>query len=156
MSRPPLDAPPGTIWVSGPIDWLSVRLLLKSQNLEPQLVTQLLGVEPSNSHVPNTPIIRRDGSEGPIRAEGFWSLSVVNQENTEVSFEDAAALLLARLPDDPVVWRKLPAQPHLIFSLGMSRPNCGFNISPDLARLAVDRNILLGFDIYGEDLGGEK
>ena len=155
MSKAPHDAPPGTIQISGPIDWLSVRLLLKSQNLEPQRVTHLLGIEPSNSHVPNAPIIRPDGSQGPIRADGFWSLSIANLDS-DVSFEHAAAMLLARLPNDPEVWRALPAQPHLIFSLGMSRPNCGFNISPDLARLAVDRNILLGFDIYGEGLWGEE
>lgn len=91
-------------------------------------------------------------STGAVRAEGFWSRAILREDVGDVDVSDAAMQLLKQMPDDPTVWLTLPATPKLIFSLGMPRSNCGFDIRPDIARLAADRGIVLGFDIYGESI----
>ena len=134
------------------MDWISVRLLIRSPDVVPASITRQLGVEPTNSHIPNTPVTRKDGSTGAVRAEGFWSRSILKEEVGDIDVADAAIQLLKQMPSDPAVWLALPAVPTLIFSLGMPRSNCGFNIAPDLGGFAADRGIVLGFDIYGESI----
>lgn len=44
------------------MDWISVRLAW---------ITKQLGAEPTNSHIPNTPFIRKDGQLEPFAQRAF-------------------------------------------------------------------------------------
>jgi hypothetical protein len=47
--RPASDAPEGTVWFGGPIPWFSITLSISADDLDPDDVTRLLGVQPDDA-----------------------------------------------------------------------------------------------------------
>jgi hypothetical protein len=148
--QPPKDAPPGTIWFGGPISWFSISLIVRANDLLPEDVTRLLLVEPTHSQVKGLPVSARTGA--PIAKFGSWTVNLTPAETDEWDVTEAVRLLIGRFPQEPAVWKLLPAGAKVCLSFGLhlESGNQGFSLPVDILQFAADRNIDLDFDVYGE------
>lgn len=88
-------------WSSGIVPHLRVSLRIRGATLDPDFVTQLLGVPPTYSAVLGDP-----GSDGTGEAEtGLWSYRLDVPADTELG--GAIDMLLAYFPDDSTLWEEL-------------------------------------------------
>jgi hypothetical protein len=148
--QPAKDAPAGTIWLGGPISWFSISLIVRADDLIPDDVTHLFCVEPTRSQVKGLPVSARTGA--PVAKFGSWIVSLTSAETDEWDVTEAVRLLTSRLPQEPAVWKRLPAgvKKSLSFGLGLETRNQGLSLPADILQFAADRDIDLDFDIYGE------
>lgn len=130
--------------VGGPIDEVNVTLGLYSEDLEPEEVSRVLGVEPTSAH-------RRGESrrpEGPPYRLGAWLLT---EHGGDAELAEAILdRLLKRLPEDQAVWRDLRMRHdiQLRFGLHMTGRNKGLSIPlRHVARIA-ELGATMEFDIY--------
>src|SRR5262245_15316745 len=117
--QPPTGVPDGTVWFGGPIRWFSIALIITSDNLNPDHITQLLGVAPTCAHRKDVPIIRADGTVKRVPKTGTWELRLTSTDTDEWDVSEAAKVLISRFPADPKVWSAFPvdARARLFFGL---------------------------------------
>lgn len=133
--------------VGGPPDRQRVSLCVYADDLEPELVTNQLGVPPTRYH-------RRGelfGRKQLARGTGAWILAVEGAAGADV--QDVLSALLSQLPDEASVWSELSARHQVVVSFGVflgEAWNRGFEFAPaTVARLATMR-AELAFDIYAD------
>jgi hypothetical protein len=150
--HPPNDAPEGTVWFGGPVDEASVTLRFFGDDLEPAEITRLLGCEPSEA-ARTGENLRRSNGTFTVR-QGFWRL---RSERSETDIADQLLALLARLSSDLSVWRELTDRyrADLFCGLFLSTRNRGIEFSPELLQRVSERQLTLGFDIYGPSANNE-
>lgn len=131
----------------------SVTFRLLGDELDPDEVTSLLGVQPSDSrrkggtwHTPKgKPMIARTGR---------WSLEIERAVPGDLSTQ--IRQLLGRMTDDLSIWRDLTSRFEADFFCGLwlNRWNEGEVLMPDVLLMLGQRNIKLELDIYsGNDDG---
>ena len=149
---PPTDAPPGTIWFGGPIQWFSLALIVRGEHLVPEEITALMGRKPDSAAQKGKPLYRKDGSFMRVPKHGSWSVELNPNATDEWDCGEAMLELLSSLPSDVALWRNLAARYRISFSVGlrMSAANKGFELSPAVQRYLGEREITTGFDIYFE------
>jgi len=133
------------VTLGGLVDSASVSLSLYGADLEPAVVTQLLGVEPIHAWRRG----ERPKPRLPPTGMGTWSLAVTGA--APQGPEELLIGLLDRLPADPDVWAEVRRRwkARLFFGLFLDAFNRGFNLGAGtVARVAV-LGIPLHFDIYG-------
>jgi hypothetical protein len=157
MKRPkpkaPADAPEGTISFGGPIGWFSIALIIRTEAVPIDRISEILRCQPTDYWQKGVPLYRPDGTVKRIPKFSSWKLQLRPEETDEWAICEAAKLLLARVNDDLEVWREITSggQARLLFGLEMGERNLGFRFDPDLMRYLGERNIEADFDIYTDD-----
>lgn len=146
----PKGAPPGTVWFGGPIEWFSITLRIRSEDLIPDEVSKIMGCEPDDSQQKGRPVLREDGTVVHVARFGAWRLILKPEDTDEWDCAEAMMLLLRRLPSAVGVWHRLTNKYKVDFFVGLSMPskNKGFEFSPTVMKYLGDRGIVAGFDIY--------
>jgi hypothetical protein len=121
-----LKTPEGFELVGGEIDRWDVSLRIAGPDLDPDLITARLGVQPSFAARKGDKRERKAGSTTqPI---GIWSVGLPNSREWELS--DAIAALLNRLPAEIAVWDEIATLAKIdmfcgLFSRsGIVEPSC--------------------------------
>jgi hypothetical protein len=147
MNDLPDDSPdpvPPLIRVGGPIDGCSASLRLFGDDLDPDVVTELLGAAPT------TACRKSDVTRLTTRTErqGKWLLSIDHQVG--MTLEAVINELLDRVTGDLMVWAELTRQfkVDLFCGLHIKEWNRDLSFSPETLRRVAERGLELGLDIY--------
>ena len=133
------------------IDRLEIELRVTADDLDPERITRMLGVNPT--------LAARKGEEVdrqgvPVMQQtGMWSYALPASPEWELG--DAIDTLLERLPHDPALWESLAgwATVHVVCGLYIHDVDRAANLQPDtLARLA-ERRLALTLEIHGIAVG---
>lgn len=125
-----------------------VALRLFGDDLDPDELTRILGVEPSSAHRKGDVIKSSVSGATGVRKSGLWLLRAA--ERTPGDLNGQVSELLARLPTDPEVWKQVAIyKPDLSIGLFLEETNEGIELDVDAIRTLADRGIALDFDIYG-------
>src|SRR5678816_1317131 len=106
--KAPTDVPAGTVQLSGPTDWFTLALCVKGPDLDPEAVSELLGVAP-------TRIVRKGERWHPsnprsrISDAGVWELSLDPLTADEPDVMKAVERLIHQAAATPSAWLALPA-----------------------------------------------
>jgi uncharacterized protein DUF4279 len=142
------------VTIGGPMPWFSVSLSILADDLDPDEVTRLLGVEPDTTRrrgvrwpVPDRPGMSAAGvSKFPARI-GLWLIRLRPEQAPDCDVEAAVARLLDRIAVvPPEVWRQAcaGAKARVSVALTLDAYNRGFGLGPALLRRVAD----LDFDVY--------
>ena len=147
----PADAPPGTVTIGGPVEWFKLALCVRGRDLDPDQVTDALGVAPSRSVRKGEPIFPTNPNSR-ISGGGLWELSLDRGTTDEWDVDEAAKLLFSAVPADPPKWRSLPdgCIVYLDIALSLTSDSSGFCLSPALMASLAERHIEVRFDIYDQ------
>ncbi len=122
----------------------------RDQQFAPNEITELLGVEPTRAHAIGDIDEKHFRRTGRQRAKEFavWRLSSDRLAPGDLNLQIKD--MLARLPDDPDVWRQLSAKFRLTMFCGlwMEGFNSGAPFDSETLRLLGERNVDLDLDIY--------
>ena len=151
--QPPAGVPEGTKQLGGPIGWFRISLHITSDELDPADVTKCFRIEPSAAQKKGVPLLRPDGTKKRVPKFGRWTLAITPKETDEWDIEEAAWLLMRRLPNGLDTWSQLPSNTRKQLSFGVSLDswNQEFSLTPEFARYVSERNIELYFDVYADD-----
>jgi hypothetical protein len=146
----PRDAPPGTVWFGGPVEWSHITLRIRGDDLDPDEISRLLGRGPDMSHRRGAPGVGADGTVARAAKTGAWHLDLAAEDTDEWDCSEAMMLLMKRLPTDTGLWRGLAQRfsVDLFVGLRMRSRNKGFGLSPEVMAYLGERGIEAGFDIY--------
>ena len=146
MTDPGDDAPP-----ERDIDRLEIELRVTGDDLDPERITRMLGVNPSLAARKGEQI---DKSGVPVaQRTGIWSYALPASPEWELG--DAIDTLLERLPHDPALWESLAgwATVSVVCGLYIHDVDRVADLAPDtLARLA-ERRLALSLQIRGGSAG---
>ena len=153
------DGDHDAIPLGGPMPWFSVGLWLTAEDLDPDEVTRLLGVEPdlTRRRGARWPLPDRDGMSSPLRLSsvparlGVWSIRLHPEQAPGCDVEAAMAKVLDRVAAAaPEAWRRARAgvTARLSAALTLDACNRGFGLGPALLRRAADLGLELGFDVH--------
>ena len=137
---------PDEIEVGGPVDRIRVSLRFGGSDLDPAVITRLLGVEPTFAARTGEKI-ERSGRTYRQRT-GVWSLSLPDSSEWELS--DAIKTLLAKVPAPAGQVRPLAAQyeGEIFCGLFLDDFSRGCDIRPDVLAALSERGLGIDFDIY--------
>lgn len=141
LRQPPDGAPEGTVWFGGPVDRFRITLRILGDQLDPDQVSDVLGMPPTSS--------ARKGD--PFPRKGRWLLEIESKDcGQDVDVEDGIELLFSRLPSDPDFWASLTTAYNVDIFCGLflTSANRGFGISAEVSKLLADRHLEIGFDLY--------
>jgi hypothetical protein len=144
-----MTATTGGLWtaVGGIVDQTRATLALEGPNLDPEAMTDLMGVAPTRSHRRGDPI---GAGRDDIRPTGDWLLEI----NVSAPEEAEAALsqLFALLPKGDDVWTELNAsyRVHLNLMMVVKAWNRGFQLSAPLLHEVTRRGLAVTFEVYAE------
>lgn len=149
MKKPPKKlvqtAPEGTVWFGGPVDRSQVSLRILGDELDPEEITELLKVLPTESYKKGE-VFGKEGKN--IRRTGRWSLE--SHLPDEVDIEEKIMHLLSQVTNDESTWKLLNSkyQIDLFCGLFLEAENRGFGLSVETIRKLSSLGIEIGFDIY--------
>jgi hypothetical protein len=143
VTGPPDDHPP----TEQDIDRLEIELRVTSDDLDPERITRMLGVNPTRAARKGEDI---DLAGVPTtQRTGTWSYALPASPEWELG--DAIDTLLENLPQDPALWESLAgwATVSVVCGLFIHDVDRAAELSPDtLARLA-ERRLALRLEIRG-------
>lgn len=150
---PPLDAPPDIVWLGGAIGWFSLSLHVTADELNPEVISALFKVAPTESQFKGVPRLRADGTHKRTPKFGHWTLKIKSTETDEWDIEEVIRMLLAQLPSELGTWREVAAHGaiHLSVGLSLNSSNQGFSLAPDLLEFFGERGVGLNFDVYDKE-----
>jgi Domain of unknown function (DUF4279) len=127
------------------IDNISLAFRIFGDDLEPQEVTSMLGIQPTTSYLKGG--IRKGKRRDYAWKTGGWLLE---RDFKGVDVDSAIKTILSELPNDLSCWRRIDERftMDLYFGLWMSTTNDGFHLDPDTIALLADRRLTVDFDIY--------
>ncbi len=141
--------------VGGLVDEVAITLAIYGESLEPNTITDMLGVQPTSCHRRG----ERRGPRSPTYAQGAWFLSVRCESPVEPN--EALLRLLDPLPDDDALWSRLASAYDVQLRLGVffTGWNKGFSFSQQAVSKLARMRAKFGFDLYAhgeEDSESEK
>lgn len=134
--------------VGGVVDETRVTLCLYAKDLDPRVMSELLGVSPSRAHRRGD----RAGPRSPPFKHGAWFLE--EEGRAPLGPQHLVARLLARIPGaDAPVWAQVRqlAEIHLWFGIFVVGWNQGFELGPGQAMQLGKIGCRLMFDVYVDD-----
>jgi hypothetical protein len=148
----PFDAPKDTEWVGGPIPWFSISLSISAEDLDPDEITRLLGIQPTKAWRKGVPQPGRAGRQGRVPTFGAWSTSLSRDQTTEWDVEAAISMVLDRILVSEEVWKQVVtnAKARIFVGLTLDTYNRGFGFAPSMLKRMAELGIQLDFDIYAE------
>ncbi|WP_394842199.1 DUF4279 domain-containing protein [Pendulispora brunnea] len=124
---------------------VSVSLIVRGEELDPNIVTSMLGLDPTSSGRAGDPIQR-----GQVRARplGFWEFDVRSRPPKDVN--QLIRALLGRLPTNPVTWDTLRRdyQIRLHTSFTAEGLSGHFYLEADVVRALATMGCTLDFAFY--------
>jgi len=133
--------------VGGPVKDATVSFFIRGEDLDPNAITGLLGIEPDWSAVRG---YQKSPRYRPLD-RGFWALrrEIQDGETAEAALES----MVARLPADPELWKDLSSRYSIEAGFGvfLDEWNRGFDLSPSLVRRLSELGASFGCDIYAPD-----
>lgn len=150
---PPVDMPPGTISIGGPIEWFDISLRVSGSDLVPAKITEIMGRSPNREQEKDKPLFRPNGEIGRIPKFGAWWADLKPEDTDEWNCGEAMMELLATMPSDPLIWQGLASRHNLSinFGLHLRGESQGFELSPESMIYLGERKISAGFHIYDDD-----
>lgn len=142
-----MDEPPEElVSVGGEIDRVKISLRVAGDDLDPDEVTEVMGVEPT--------FAARKGEMvdvlGGLRKQptGLWVLDLGDSPEWELA--DGISTLLDRMPDAPELWADLADRYKIDLFCGafLRATNRGFELPKELIRRMADRRLVFSVDIY--------
>ena len=133
------------------IDRLEIELRVTGDDLDPERITRMLGVNPSLAARKGEHVDR--GGVPVAQRTGIWSYALPASPEWELG--DAIDTLLERLPHDPALWESLAgwATVSVVCGLYIHDVDRVADLAPDtLARLA-ERRLALSLQIRGGSAG---
>jgi hypothetical protein len=148
-----------SISLGGPMPWFSMGLWLTAEDLDPDEVTRLLGVEPDLTRRRGVrwPLPDPGGMSSPLRLSsvpahlGVWAIRLHPERAPGCDVEAAIARVLDRLvAAAPDAWRRARAgaTARVSVALTLDAYNRGFGLGPALLRRAAELDLELDFDVY--------
>lgn len=115
-------------------------------DLDPDEVTALLGVAPTEAYRKGEPFSQRPGSG--LRPKSSWHLGGVDASPGDLDRQIAD--LLARTTDDPAIWLDINArhQADVFVGLFMGSANDMFALEAETLAALARRGMTLVFDVY--------
>jgi hypothetical protein len=119
-------------------------------DLDPDVVTRLLGHAPTRSQRKGQPVLSSAGDTKRIARTGSWLLD--RPVRHDRSLDDEIGSLLDGLPQDAQVWAALSERYRvdLICDVFVRGVNQGFELSPRVLELIGRFGFTLGVDIFCE------
>lgn len=153
----PTNVPEGTVWFGGPLEWFSVALIIYTESIPIERLSQILECEPTRFQMKGVPLVRSDGSEKRVPKFTSWTLAMLREETDEWDLCEAAKLLLVRVSADLRTWEEIASQSEMVISFGLSMDgsNRGFTLDTELLRCLSERSIRADFDVYNDDFEAE-
>lgn len=131
------------------------RLLIVHPEMDPALITDKLGIQPSQSSRHGQPRVTPKGTTLPgTYTDTRWCMSFRNDENR--SIEALVVHALAVLPAKSKFWGELVrsgGKAELILSLGGSQYQ-GASLKAETIRQLAQMGMQLGLEVYPEPQGG--
>lgn len=125
-----------------------VALRLFGDDLDPEELTRILGVEPSSAHRKGDVIRSSVSGAAGVRKSGLWLLRA--SDRIPGNLDGQVGELLEQLPSEPELWKRLAVyKPDLSIGLFLEETNEGIALGEPAIRALADRGIALDFDIYG-------
>lgn len=124
-------------------DEVGIAICLYGRDLDPKVVSALLGAKPTESHMR----VDRTELKTPPPQQGAWIREVRRFEPIDpaVMVEE----LLAPLSDDPKIWEALAARFELRLNIGVHTDvGCNFKLAPKTVQALAQRGFSIKFDIY--------
>ena len=117
-------------------------------DLDPEMLSQLLGASPTRSGRKGEPQSGSDGDDSRTNRTGFWLIDYGEPDETDL--EEKVESLLRKLTDNLEIWQEITAayQVDVFCGLFLDGWNEGFELSPELMKKLADRGLPIGFDIY--------
>jgi Domain of unknown function (DUF4279) len=148
--RWPIGKPPAET-SAGPIRWSRVSLSIYADDLDPDRISRLLGIEPDleqRKGVPMPPT--RKGRPGRIPGIGMWSIRLYSEEAPGCDLETAITevLNLITVPDETWQEARSGTTARIFAKLDLDKPGLGFRLSSALIGRAAGLDISLDFDVY--------
>jgi len=148
-----MQGPEDSWIVGGSIDRVSVSLRISAPDLDPDIVTRRLGVQPT--------FAARRGDERPSKGGtiaqpvGIWIVGLANSPEWELA--DAISAVLDRVPSDLGLWKELAsfASIDMFCGLHLDDWNRGLDLPAELLARLGERHIALGLDIYCDESDDE-
>lgn len=151
--RPPPKPQGELTWIAGGgIDKSSVKLKFWGDELVPDELSKLLGIQPDKAWKKGE--IFRGKTYDIVRKAGLWVYS--GKRCGDIELEDKIAQLLERLPQSLALWEEVIAQcegGELFCGLWLERWNGSVAFPPVLMQQIAERGLTLDLDIYfvGDD-----
>jgi len=138
----------GIVWIMAVISRTVATLRIMGDDLDPDEVTRLLGVEPTVSALAGDVHPTRSGRKVTARTNS-WLLEA--EAVSSGGLDDRIADLLAPLPSDPAVWRELSRhfRCDVFCGLFVDGGNAGAGLRPEVLAMLGERGLRLELDIYG-------
>jgi Domain of unknown function (DUF4279) len=133
-------------WVAGgEVDECSVSLRFFGDDLDPDVMTTIMGVCPTISYRKGD--IFRGKTYDKIQKTGSWRYRT--QRVGDISLEEQMNNLFNLLPADLEVWRELKKfDPDLFCGLWIKEWNRSLNLSSEILIRIAERGLRIGLDIY--------
>ena len=130
------------------IDRSTISLRIFGPDLDPETITRQLGYPPTAAAKTGDIRTNQRGETRVVR-EGFWRLE--SGESDTIPIEVKVHDLLGKLTDNSDTWHDIVRhyRVDLFCGLFMAVSNEGFTLSSSVSRLLAERQIAIGFDIYG-------
>jgi hypothetical protein len=140
------------VTIGGPIPWFSVALTIHADDLDPNEITRVLGVQPDQTQRKGVPLPPRGDRPPRVPQIGMWSINLRPEQTPVCDVETAIARVLDQITVPLDVWHQARAGASVRIFVGLSLDdyNRGFGIDPPLLRRAADLGISLDFDIYND------
>ena len=134
------------VFVGGPVDRVCGSLRFFGDDLEPEEISTALGHQPTSAFRKGDAL---PGRYHRVARTGGWLLEAPTTDPPDV--EDSIKRLLSQLSSDLESWRSLTERfsTDIFCGLFLDEFNRGFALSASLLRALADRNLKVGFDIYG-------
>lgn len=134
------------------MEWFSASLSVTDEELVPEQITNLLGVQPTESQTKNIPLLRADGSVRRIPRFGRWSRILKAEQTDEWDVAEVVRMLFSGLPDSQDTWHQIAKKGKVCISLGLSvsTGSQDFAFDSDLIKMLADRSAAVWFDVYRE------
>lgn len=138
----------------GALDDFRISLDFIGDDVDPDEISNMLGVQPTTAHRIGDSIHGNDGAFQRNAKTGRWSITASSRNTKEPDFERSLRQLLDSLTDDLEVWRELSRRfdSGLFCGIFLTDSNRGFTLSADLLTELGKRNIYMGLDVYGQEL----
>lgn len=131
--------------VGGSVDQVNVSLAIYAHDLDPDIVTALIGRPPTRAH-------RKGDVRGKSVARiGGWFLTEDGRSPQTV--DEIVHRLLEKLPQELGVWRDLATRydVQLLFGSHVLNWNRGFSLPKELLQRLASMELSLDFDIYADE-----
>jgi Domain of unknown function (DUF4279) len=130
------------------VDECSVSLRFWGDDLMPDEITQLLGINPTQAYKKGD--ISRGKVYDLVRKTGFWRYSLTKDEGR--SLELQLCSIFERSTSSPEVWQELTTRfgAELFCGLWLKQSNRIMELSPQILQKISERGLRICFDIYCE------